>query len=65
MAKRLTRYILIALVLGVVVGWIVNASIDDGTRESAARNDSVPMRIWTSPRSARNVALSIFRGAGQ
>jgi Na+/H+-dicarboxylate symporter len=37
MAKRLTRYILIALVLGVVVGWVINATIDDGTPESAAR----------------------------
>ena len=41
MAKRLTRYILIALVLGVVVGWVVNSSIDDGTPESAARLKSI------------------------
>jgi Na+/H+-dicarboxylate symporter len=37
MAKRLTRYILIALVLGVIAGWAVNAAIDDGTPASAAR----------------------------
>jgi Na+/H+-dicarboxylate symporter len=41
MAKRLTRYILIALVLGVVVGWALNASIDDGSPESAARLKSI------------------------
>src|SRR3954447_16431503 len=37
MATRLTRYILIALVLGVIAGWAVNAAIDDGTPEAAAR----------------------------
>src|SRR4051812_21243439 len=37
MAKRLTRYILIALVLGVVAGWSINAAMDDGTPEAAAR----------------------------
>ena len=31
MAKRLTRYILFALVLGVIAGWAINAAIDDGT----------------------------------
>jgi Na+/H+-dicarboxylate symporter len=36
-AKRLTRYILIALVLGIIAGWAVNAFIDDGTPASAAR----------------------------
>ena len=41
MAKKLTRYILIALVLGVVVGWAINASIDDGSPESAARLKSI------------------------
>ncbi|MCH4892646.1 cation:dicarboxylase symporter family transporter [Sphingomonas sp. SFZ2018-12] len=30
MAKRLTYYILIALVLGLIVGWGLNAAIDDG-----------------------------------
>src|SRR3954465_9522553 len=37
MAKRLTRYILIALILGVIAGWAINAAIDDGTPASAAR----------------------------
>src|SRR5215212_4515604 len=37
MAKRLTRYILIALVLGVIAGWAINAAIDDGTPQSAAQ----------------------------
>ncbi len=37
MAKRLTRYILIALVLGIIVGWATNYAIDDGTPGSAAR----------------------------
>jgi Na+/H+-dicarboxylate symporter len=37
MAKRLTRYILIALVLGVVAGWSINAAIDDGSPQAAAR----------------------------
>src|SRR6187200_940733 len=35
MAKRLTRYILIALVLGIITGWAINAAIDDGTPGSA------------------------------
>ena len=37
MAKRLTRYILIALVLGIIAGWAINAALDDGTPEAAAR----------------------------
>jgi Na+/H+-dicarboxylate symporter len=37
MAKRLTRYILVALVLGVIAGWVINAAIDDGTPVSEAR----------------------------
>src|SRR5574338_1526622 len=37
MGKRLTRYILLALVLGVIAGWAINAAIDDGSPESAAR----------------------------
>src|SRR3954451_23740044 len=41
MATRLTRYILIALVLGVITGWAVNAAIDDGTPEAAARLKSI------------------------
>src|SRR3954465_2221375 len=41
MAKKLTRYILIALVLGIVTGWAINAAIDDGTPDSAARLKSI------------------------
>ena len=37
MAKKLTQFILIALVLGIIVGWTLNATIDDGTPASAAR----------------------------
>ena len=36
MAKRLTLFILIALVLGLVVGWGLHVWIDDGTPASAA-----------------------------
>jgi Na+/H+-dicarboxylate symporter len=36
-AKKLTRYILLALVLGIVAGWAINAAIDDGTPQSAAQ----------------------------
>ena len=35
MATKLTRYILFALVLGIVAGWATNAAIDDGTPASA------------------------------
>src|SRR6478672_3879252 len=41
MAKKLTRFILIALVLGIVTGWALNYAIDDGTPESAARLKSI------------------------
>ena len=41
MAKRLTRYILLALVLGVIAGWATNAAIDDGTPASAAQLKSI------------------------
>src|SRR2546430_2470422 len=37
MAKKLTRYILIALVLGIIAGWAINAAIDDRTPASAER----------------------------
>ncbi len=37
MAKRLTRYIIIALVLGVIAGWVLNATIDDGSPAHAER----------------------------
>jgi Na+/H+-dicarboxylate symporter len=36
-AKRLTYFILAGLVLGIVVGWALNASIDDGSPEAAER----------------------------
>ncbi|HZU52137.1 MAG TPA: dicarboxylate/amino acid:cation symporter [Sphingomicrobium sp.] len=41
MAKRLTAYILIALVFGIIAGWAINAAIDDGTAASAARLKSI------------------------
>src|SRR6201990_754086 len=41
MAKRLTRYILIALVVGMIAGWAINAAIDDGTPASAAQLKSI------------------------
>jgi Na+/H+-dicarboxylate symporter len=41
MAKRLTRYILLALLLGVIAGWAINAAIDDGTPASAERLKSI------------------------
>jgi len=41
MAKKLTKFILLALVLGVIAGWAINAAIDDGTPESAARLKSI------------------------
>ena len=41
MAKRLTQFILLALVLGVIVGWAINAAIDDGTPQSAAQLKSI------------------------
>jgi Na+/H+-dicarboxylate symporter len=41
MAKRLTRYILIALVLGIIVGWALNYAIDDGSPIAAARLKSI------------------------
>jgi Na+/H+-dicarboxylate symporter len=41
LAKRLTQFILIALVLGVITGWLLNYTIDDGTPESAARLKSI------------------------
>ena len=37
MAKRLTRYILIALVLGIITGLALHYAIDDGTAASGAR----------------------------
>jgi len=40
-AKKLTRYILAGLILGILVGWAVNASIDDGSAEAAERLSSI------------------------
>jgi Na+/H+-dicarboxylate symporter len=41
MAKRLTRFILLALLLGIIAGWVINAAIDDGTPASAERLKSI------------------------
>ena len=41
MAKRLTYYILAGLLLGILVGWALNASIADGTPESEAQLKSI------------------------
>src|SRR2546423_5178438 len=41
MAKRLTRFILLALMLGIVAGWATNAALDDGTPASAERLKSI------------------------
>src|ERR1044072_4800103 len=41
MASKLTRFILIALVLGIIVGWVLNYAIDDGSPEAAARLKSI------------------------
>jgi Na+/H+-dicarboxylate symporter len=38
---KLTRYILIALVLGIVAGWATNYTVDDGSPEAAARLKSI------------------------
>src|SRR5436190_16216519 len=35
LATKLTRYILFALVLGIIAGWATNAAIDDGSPQSA------------------------------
>jgi Na+/H+-dicarboxylate symporter len=40
-AKRLTYFILAGLVLGIVAGWAINAGIDDGTPQAAARLKSI------------------------
>src|SRR5688572_16803819 len=37
MAKRLTQFILAAMVLGIIVGWAINASIADGSPAGEAR----------------------------
>ena len=37
MAKKLTRFIRIALVLGIIAGWAINYALDDGTPEATER----------------------------
>jgi Na+/H+-dicarboxylate symporter len=37
MAKRLTMFIVLGLVLGLVTGWAINLAVDDGTAASAAQ----------------------------
>ncbi|WP_309612055.1 dicarboxylate/amino acid:cation symporter [Sphingomonas sp.] len=37
MANKLTRFILFALVLGIIAGWATNSAIDDGTPAAAAQ----------------------------
>ena len=41
MATKLTRYILFALLLGIVAGWATNAAIDDGSARSAEQLKSI------------------------
>jgi Na+/H+-dicarboxylate symporter len=41
LAKKLTRYILFALLLGVLAGWATNAAIDDGSAQSAEQLKSI------------------------
>lgn len=41
LAKRLTTFILIGLVLGLVVGWGINAAFDDGSAANAAYLKSI------------------------
>ena len=41
MATKLTRFILLALVVGIITGWAINASIDDGTPAAAAQLKSI------------------------
>ena len=41
MANKLTRFILLALVLGLIAGWATHVSIDNGSPESAARLKSI------------------------
>jgi len=41
LAKRLTYWIIAALVAGLVVGWAINSSIDDGTPAAAARLETI------------------------
>jgi Na+/H+-dicarboxylate symporter len=40
-ATKLTRFILVALVLGIIAGWTINYAIDDGSPAAAARLKSI------------------------
>ena len=55
MAKKLTRFILLALVLGIVVGWVLNATIDDGTPASAERLKTIAGGIDLVTLTSQNV----------
>ena len=44
MAKRLTRYILIGLVLGLIVGWAINASVADASSADAAKASAARLK---------------------
>ena len=41
MGTRLTRYILVALVLGIIAGWAINGAIENGTPASTAQLKSI------------------------
>jgi Na+/H+-dicarboxylate symporter len=41
MANKLTKFILLALVLGIIAGWAINYAIDDGTPASVERLKSI------------------------
>src|SRR5579872_6567954 len=41
MGTRLTRYILLALLLGILAGWAINAAIADGSAASTAQLNSI------------------------
>jgi len=41
LATKLTRYILFALLLGIIAGWVINAAIDDGSAGSAEQLKSI------------------------
>ena len=52
MAKRLTMFIAIGLVLGLIVGWGINLAIDDGSAAALRPADGRPVVLYaaTSPR---------------
>ena len=41
MATRLTRYILLALALGIIAGWAINAAIADGSTAATQQLKSI------------------------